>query len=187
MFTSSSHGHSFIHLNLVTDKSNELVYDVTTGAWTEVLIDNDNTIQPRVSSTQYLGNTVVTHIVTVNGGIAEIKDDVNTFCNYIYDGVPMYKEFTSPVLSAGGDASVFHHRLRLEHEKQESESIVVFEYSDDSGSTWTNVGAKDLANKTRTEFFRLGSAENRMYRFHSDSNAKLNTSGGFVDVTRGYF
>jgi hypothetical protein len=180
-FTYDQEGHKFYCLIFPTD-GQTWVYDVATQLWHERSSGGGAWL---ARAYMLLGNR---HLIGAGEQLLELRTDL-----YSEDGTDLVAQHTAPV--AWDDLKrLSHNRFELDieagvGEQGEREPVVILDWSDDGGRTWSNQLSRSMGAigryLTRLVWNRLGTSIVRNYRITISDPVKRVILGGSIDVSSG--
>lgn len=185
-FTFDLEGHKFYALSFPSgDKTH--IYDIATGLWHERRSGSYRWNASTVFSLR--SNRIAGDLY--NGKLYLLSMDV-----YAENGTRMSRSQVFPAIHQD-EKMLYHRRVDFDFEVgyglttgQGSDPIVIVDWSDDGGHTWSNqmeVKIGKIGNYGyRATLNRLGASKSRNYRIHFDDPAKFVLVGARADIEAGY-
>lgn len=183
-FSYQQQGHSFYFISFPTDQKT-WVFDAATGMWHERSFYNNDEARHERHRAQVHCFFDGEHLVGdhTNGKIYSLKPGEHTD-----DGHAIFRERTTPCLNPHGARMIFDEVELICQVGQEENStpLIMFDWSDDKGRTWSNDRQEDLGGvgeySKRIIFRRLGQSFNRVFRIRMTDVGNLVLLGAKAKV-----
>lgn len=175
-------GHDF-YLLKYKGTGHTIMYDLTTGSWSERESGIGEDWEGELIVRQPNGQTYITSSRT--GKLYTFDDDT-----YTDNGMRIRREFVFPTLSDENKKRVFYYNLMLDMDAGLGPGdTVMLDWSDDGGYTWEKEVVASLGERgeysKKIQFRRLGSAIQRIYRVRLSTSSPCNVLMATIETQVG--